>query len=493
MAISTGSDAKKTTLIATTMSREPNEIDQLLPQENENEKQSVGNKILSLAIPAAGALLLDPLMSLADVAFVGRFSRGPDALAGMGSAASLLTFSFYLCNFLCTATTPLVASKRAANQEEQARAVGGQALTLAATLGGLLIAILLIFGQPLLRVMGTENTGVIASNYALTFLSIRALAAPAVLVLEASTGILRGYLDTKTPIMVLIGANMLNLLLDVILIVYAGLGPMGAAIATTSAEWISASIFLAVLSGKLPSAGEEKKLQITPLLSVPSFEDVKPLLVASGSVLLRTLVLQLSLSTAAAMAARGGSVAAASIAAHQVGIQLWLLCSFFCDSLAAASQGLVADALGRDDAKDVLEVANTVFLYSLILGLFLAALLQVGLSSGLLFELFSKDTDVRACLSEILPFIIIAQPLNALVFSADGVLQGASQFPYQAKAMLISGLTAVSTFAAMEYFQVGSERLVHVWSALIALQVMRGLTSLWKLIDEEGPINLLRK
>jgi Na+-driven multidrug efflux pump len=193
------------------------------------------------------------------------------------------------------------------------------------------------------------------------------------------------------------------------------------------------------------------------------------------------------------MAARGGSVAAASIAAHQVGIQLWLLCSFFCDSLAAASQGLVADALGRDDAKDVLEVANTVFLYSLILGLFLAALLQVGLSSGLLFELFSKDTDVRACLSEILPFIIIAQPLNALVFSADGVLQGASQFPYQAKAMLISGLTAVSTFAAMEYFQVGSERLVHVWSALIALQVMRGLTSLWKLIDEEGPINLLRK
>jgi putative MATE family efflux protein len=479
------------------MTRGPTEMDELRPLKPESNLQkefvqsAVGPQILQLAIPAASALLIDPLMTLVDTALVGRYSHGADALAGMGSAAALLSFSFYLGNFLCTATTPLVASTRAANQPDKARAVGGQALSLAALLGILVTTILLVFQQPLLRIMGTSATGNVANAYALQFLAIRALAAPAVLSMEASTGILRGYLDTRTPIFVLVAANLLNLLLDVVLIVFFGLGPMGAAIATTSAEWISASLFLAVLSGKLPSQGPEGRLSIVPLLSVPAWEDVKPLLVASGSILLRTLVLQLSLSGAAAMAARDESAAAASIAAHQIGIQLWLLCSFFCDSLAAASQGLVADALGRKDSKAALDVAKTVFGYSLILGLSLAGALWAGEHTGLLYRVFTDDPDVRQTLGDILPLIILAQPLNALVFSADGVLQGASEFPYQARAMLISGATAVMTFCGLELLLNDSDRLMHVWTALIALQAMRGFTSLWKLLDKDGPINLL--
>ena len=191
------------------------------------------------------------------------------------------------------------------------------------------------------------------------------------------------------------------------------------------------------------------------------------------------------------MAARGESAAAASIAAHQIGIQLWLLCSFFCDSLAAASQGLVADALGRKDQNSVLEVVKTVFWYSLVLGFGLAGVLWGGETTGVLYGVFSSDQDVRRSLGEILPLIVLAQPLNALVFSADGVLQGASEFPYQARAMLVSGATAVLIFASLEMLMHDSDRLVHVWSALIALQAMRGLTSLWKLLDAQGPINLL--
>lgn len=85
------------------------ESDALLPQSTTYvEKKSTGQSILELAVPAAGALLIDPLMTLVDTAFVGRFSDTADQLAGMGSAAALLTFSFYLFNFLCTATTPLV-------------------------------------------------------------------------------------------------------------------------------------------------------------------------------------------------------------------------------------------------------------------------------------------------------------------------------------------------------------------------------------------------
>jgi len=493
--------------------REPTEIDALLDsqedddtdKETEDTTLSTGQRILQLAVPAAGALLIDPLMTITDTAFVGRFSEADAApLAGMGSAAALLTFSFYLFNFLCTATTPLVAEKRAAGEGGAAVALGGQALSLALALGSCLTVLLFSFQQPLLRLMGTGITGEAANQYALQFLSVRAFAAPAVLCIEASTGVLRGYLDTATPIRVLIASNLINLVLDVVLIVGLGLGPMGAAIATTTAEWISAGLFLAVLAGRLPSAASElgsnsspsssTNVLIVPLLSIPPWTEIQPLIVASSSVFFRTLVLQLSLSAAAAMAARGESLeatAASSVAAHQIGIQLWLLCSFFCDSLAAASQGLVADAVGRKDPEGVVDVSKTIFAYSLYLGFFLAGILQLGYSTGFLFDLFTQDSMTRTSLSHILPLIVLTQPINALVFAADGVIQGASEFSFQAVAMVASGITAVGTFVLLEMGGNNTDTLVHVWIALIALQLMRGITSLWKLVDANGPINLL--
>lgn len=107
------------------------ETDRLLPITTEERiEPSTGQQILSMAIPALGALLIDPLMALADTAFVGRYSNTAEQLAGMGSAAALLSFSFYLFNFLCFATTPLVAKQRAAGNEQAALDVGGQALSL---------------------------------------------------------------------------------------------------------------------------------------------------------------------------------------------------------------------------------------------------------------------------------------------------------------------------------------------------------------------------
>ena len=113
-----------------------------------------GRTILALAIPALGALLVDPLLTIADTAFVGRYSESPFELAGMGSASALLTFSFYIFNFLCTATTPLVASKRASGDEAGALAVGGQALSLAFGLGSALSIALIALQEPLLDLMG---------------------------------------------------------------------------------------------------------------------------------------------------------------------------------------------------------------------------------------------------------------------------------------------------------------------------------------------------
>jgi putative MATE family efflux protein len=483
-------------------------IDALLDDEDltaidpmgESFSKSTGRRILDLSVPALGALLIDPLLTIADTAFVGRFSESSNELAGMGSAAALLTFSFYLFNFLTTASTPLISAKRSSGREAEALATGGQALSLAFILGGILSITLITFRQPLLTAMGTSISGPEANAYGIDFLTMRAIAAPAVFCISASTGILRGYLDTKTPIYVLVLANLVNLALDIVLIGYLGMGPAGAAIATTTAEWISALLFLGVLAGKIPSADgqlgkkEKNTLVVTPALAVPPWDEVKPLIVASSSVFFRSLSLQLSLSAAAAVAARGGDTlpggAASSISAHQIAIQLWVLCSFISDALAAASQGLVADGLGRNDQEDVKEVSITVLRYSIVLGVILASLLQIGYSTGFLLDFFTSDEGTQAALSEILTIIVLAQPLNSIVFAADGVLQGASEFTYQAKSMFLSAGTAAIAFVLLQGLDF-TDTLVDVWIALITLQLMRGLTSAVKIVDNQGPIRLL--
>lgn len=500
-----------------------------------SNNHNISQQILDLAIPALISLSIDPLMTIADTAFVGRYSapNDPYPLAGLGSSAALLVFAFYIFNFLATATAPLVASRRAANDESGARLVGGQALSLSIVLGTILASFLLTYRAPLLQLMGTSVTGPQAYEYAEQFLIVRGLAAPAVLLCSASNGVMRGYLDTKTPTVILLGSNVINLALDVILVGNMGMGPLGAGIATTVAEWIAALCFLAVLGGKLPSASEEwnsisrrtettttldkqeiNNLTVTPVLELPTWTDIRPLIVASSAVFLRSIVLQVAMSSAAAMAARSSTTsstndifiaavatstgASASVAAHQVALQLWLLCSFLCDALATASQALVADGIGRKDTNSVREICQIVFSWGLILGLTLSTCLWIGKSSGILLDFFTSDELTRIELGKLLTVVVLAQPLNSFVFAADGVLQGAGEFGYQAKSMALSVICAFSTFAVLEYTAFGqdivlrgnNDSLVNVWYGLITLQFMRGVTSLAKLVDEKGPINL---
>ena len=441
---------------------------------------------------------------------MGRHSTDPYQLAGLGSSASLLVFSFYVFNFLATATAPLVANRRASGEELGAIRVGGQALTLAVVLGCCLTVGLLVYKVPLLEIMGTGVTGPEADMYAEQFLSVRALASPAVLICSASNGIMRGYLDTATPTLILVGSNLINLALDAILVANMGMGPMGAGIATTVAEWIAALAFLGVLAGRLPSASPTKEsMSIRPVFELPEWSEIRPLVVASSSIFFRSIVLQIAMSSAAAMAARSTSIdgvavsgaASSSVAAHQIALQLWLLCSFLCDALATASQALVADGIGRGDKVSVKDVSTTVFQWGLVLGLGLSLMLWVGTESGFLVDFFTRDEGTRLELSKLLAIVIFAQPLNSFVFAADGVLQGAEEFPYQAKSMFLSVATGISTFAILEYTTLGHESilsgngdtLVRVWYGLIALQSMRGLTSFMKLVDEKGPIDLFGK
>lgn len=154
-------------------------------------------EIIALALPAFGALVAEPLFVMADSAVVGHL--GTAQLAGLGVAAALLTTAVNIFVFLAYATTAAVARRVGAGDPRAALRQGIDGIWLAVLLGTLVIAAVLPAAPALVDLFGASGT---AAPYATTYLRVSSLGIPAMLVVLASTGVLRGLQDTRTPLYV---------------------------------------------------------------------------------------------------------------------------------------------------------------------------------------------------------------------------------------------------------------------------------------------------
>jgi MATE family multidrug resistance protein len=412
--------------------------------------------ILRLAVPALGALAADPLVSMVDTVFVGRLGVVP--LAALGVNTSIFAMSFIVFNFLAYGTTPMVARAVGRGDRTGAGDVVLQALLLAVVVGGVATLMLEALAGPIVALMGA---GPDLREPALSYLRIRALAGPAVLLVTAGHGAFRGYQDMRTPLLVTLALNVVNLVLDPLFIFGFGWGLRGAALATLIAQWIGALWFVHLL---LRSRRHE--LGIQP--RVPRLAEIRPFLRVGGELALRTLALVGTMTLATAVATRIGTV---QVAAHQIGTQIWLLLAMIVDSLAVAAQALVAGYRGSGNIAMARRASNRLLVWGLASGFALGGLFF--LLAPVLTTLFTNDPAVLAALAGIYPFVVAMQPLNAIVFVWDGVFMGAERFRFLAVQMAVSALCAAAILLLVLPMGWG---LTGVWWGIFALMFVRGAT-----------------
>jgi len=416
--------------------------------------------ILRLGLPALGALAADPLVSIVDTIFVGRLGVVP--LAALGVNVAVFSLAFVLFNVLEYGTTPMVARAGGRGDRQAAGRTVIQALSVAALAGPLATLLLLTFARPIVDVMGATGE---LTDPALAYLRIRALAAPAVLVVTAGHGIFRGYLDTRTPLVVTLGLNLVNLILDPLLIFGLGLGIEGAAIATVIAQWTGALWFLDLLLRR-----RRKDLGID--LAIPRLAELIPFLRIGGALALRTFALIGTMTLATAVATRIGNV---EVAAHLVATEIWLFLALVVDALAVAGQALVARYRGAGDPASARAAADRLLVWGLRIGVGLAALFLA--LAPVLPRLFTPDIEVVAAILLVYPFIVFMQPLNAVVFVWDGVFLGAEDFRFLAVQMLLSGTAAGIVLLLVLPMGWG---LLGVWWGMVALMLVRAVTLGWR-------------
>lgn len=412
--------------------------------------------ILELAVPALAGLAADPLVSLIDTAFVGQLGRIP--LGALGVNASIFSMTFVIFNFLAYGTTPRVGRAVGnGNRAEAGRAVI-RALTLAVLSGAVALVALQVFARPILHLMGASAE---LMEPALAYLRIRALAGPAVLLITASHGAFRGYQDTRTPMYVTIGFNVINASLDPLFIFVLDWGLAGAAAATAIAQWLGALVFLGLLLGT-------RREELGIVLTWPSLRSLIPFLRVGRDLLLRTASLIGTMTLATAVAARVGVTA---VAAHQVAHQLWLFLALVVDALAVAAQALVSKHIGADAPGTARAVSTRLFQWGMGVGIALG--LGFFLLRPVLPSFFTDDPETIATLLDVYLFVALLQPLNGLVFVGDGIYMGAEEFAYLAKAMIATALAAATVLLLVLPMGWG---LTGVWWGITTLMVGRLLT-----------------
>lgn len=199
-------------------------------------------EIVALAVPAFGALVAEPLFVMADSAIVGHL--GTAQLAGLGVASALLMTAVSVFVFLAYATTAAVARRVGAGDIPAAIRQGMDGIWLALLLGAAVIAAALPTAPALVELFGASDT---AAPYATTYLRISALGIPAMLVVLAATGVLRGLQDTRTPLYVAVAGFVTNAALNVGLVYGADLGIAGSAWGTVIAQCGMAMVYLTVV------------------------------------------------------------------------------------------------------------------------------------------------------------------------------------------------------------------------------------------------------
>jgi putative MATE family efflux protein len=419
---------------------------------------STDRRILALAVPALGALIAEPLFLLADSAIVGRL--GTTELAGLGLAGAILSSAVNLFIFLAYGTTSSVARQVGAGDPGGAISLGVDAAWLAGAIG---VAVG-VLGWPaatlLVRLIGGQGPVLAA---AVTYLRWSLPGVPAMLVVLALVGVLRGLQNTRVTLWIATLGAVANAVLNLFLVHGLGWGIAGSAIGTVIAQ-----LGMAIAAVTLVIR-EARRAQVSLW---PRRAGVGLVGRSGVPLLIRTIALRGVLLLTTAVAATMGAPA---LAAHQVATNVWTLLALGLDALAIAGQTLTGAALGASDVAGTRAATARMVRWGLTAGgVFGVVLLLCG---SLLGPLFSADPAVRTALAGALVVAAVMQPLAGYVFVLDGVLIGAGDGRFLAYASLAQTLGYAPLALAIGIWGPrGTGGLVLLWAAFAgAWMVMRAV------------------
>jgi putative MATE family efflux protein len=405
--------------------------------------RDLDRRIAALALPALGSIAAEPAYSLADTAIVGHLGRVP--LDSLAIATTALTMTAWVAIFLTTATTSAVAGLAAARATDRAARSAGAAYLVAA-LGGTAVAVAMIVAAPWVAALLGAH-GLVFSG-SVGYLRASAAGLPFLYLSFAGSGHLIGLADTRTPLVIAVTANVLNVALEIFLVYGVHLGLLGSAWGTITAQVAAAALY---------AAASWWRARVRPRR--PGRAEITALLRDGHQLSVRTIALGVVPLTTTAIAARLGPVA---LGGQQIAMRVWYLLALLPDALAVPAQVYVSSCLGTGDQAGAHRVGRRSLRLGLVAGIGLGVV-----TAALAFwvpALFTSDAAVQQAAVVALLVAALTQPMAALAFVFDGLILGLSDYVAMRRAMILAILAYVPMAALVLRFH--GLGLPGIWVAL---------------------------
>ncbi|MFD1079540.1 MATE family efflux transporter, partial [Longispora fulva] len=273
------------------------------------------------------------------------------------------------------------------------------------------------------------------------------------------TGVLRGLQDARTPLVVVVAANLVNIVLNITLVHGVGLGIAGSALGTLIAQTAAAVTVLVVVVRRVRAAGAVVAVRPAGVLTVAR---------TGGWLGVRAALLQAAVTTNTLVPAGLGAV---TLAAHQVVGGLWTLLAFALDAVAIAGQALIGSALGSGDVALGRALTRRMLGWGVVSGVAFGLALVVARPAYT--GLFTADPAVARLVGTVVIVVALQVPLAGVVYVLDGILIGAGDARYLALAGLVSLALYLPVALVVRHLGAG---LVWVWASYAVFMAARAVT-----------------
>lgn len=418
----------------------------------------------SLSLPIMVGMSVQTAYLVADMIFVGMLSG--EALTALAFNIPLVFLAMGSTFGLGSGVTALVAQAIGARDKKRADAVAEHAVVLALLVTVVLTVAGLLWGRPLLRLLGVppellapawEFFRILAAGYVFMVLAI------------FFRSILSGEGDVKLPVLIQMASTVLNVALDPIFIFTLGMGVAGAALATVVSQAAAAVAFFYLLFVRRRTYVEFdfRRFRFDPAIAGAIFRIGVPaslsflVMAIGGGVFNRILV----------------AYSPDAVAAHQIGGRLDHVVIL---PLVAMAGGLVT-LVGMFYGAGRTDLVRGILRYSL------ACSAAIGTTIGVLFYLlapqlvgvFTSSESIRDFGVLYVRIVVLAYPLFGVSMLTGRALQGLGRGTPELLLALLRVILIAGPLAA--FFTFGLHKPVHwVWiAAVIASWVSAGIAAVW--------------
>ncbi len=342
----------------------------------------VGRQLLAFAWPFMLSNLLQTAYNLVDMVVVGQFV-GKAGLSAVGIGADLIHFYTFMCMGFCNAGQVLISQYVGMGDRKSVSKIVGVMFTFILGYSLVITAAGLVFSHQLMDVLNVPPEA-LAYCTQYTVCCTAGLFFLVGYVMVAS--ILRGMGESMRPMIFIAIASVLNVILDLAL-VSAGMGPLGAALATVIAQGVSFVLCVAYLWRRRDRLGFEFALKYL----VPDGRNLRKLLDLGVPMMIQSCAISVStLFVSSHINAYGVTVSAVT----SVGAKLSTVASIICLALSQAGATMV----GQNFAARKFDRVSKALGVAIAVGLSFAAALSAVMIffPEQVFSLFDRDPEVLA-------------------------------------------------------------------------------------------------